>query len=63
MVVELKFDGSITDFEKAMCAMDDEFDFYDNLFYELDYGGAGSVHHTEFGDIEIKAKEVSEDDV
>ena len=63
MTVELKFNGSITDFERAICAMDDQFDFYDNLFYELDYGGAGSVHHTEFGDIEINIKEVPKDDI
>lgn len=57
MTVELQFNGSITDFERAICAMDDQFDFYDSLFWELDYGGAGSCHLTEFGEIKIKVKE------
>lgn len=51
--VILDFDGTLTDFQRAICAMDDEFDFYDSLFWEMDYGGIGTTHNTPFGDIGI----------
>lgn len=57
MIIELKFNGTIRDFENAICCMDNDFDFYDTLFWALDYGGARSSHLTEFGEIEIKVKE------
>ena len=51
--VTLDFDGTLTDFQNAICTIDNEFDFFDSLFWEMDYGGAGSKHSTEFGDIGI----------
>lgn len=41
--VILQFDGDITEFEKRIGSMDDEFDFYDSLYYQLDYGAKGEV--------------------
>lgn len=45
MKVILEYDGSVADFENEICKMDDSFDFYDSLFYELDYGDKQGSYH------------------
>lgn len=51
--ITLKFDGNITDFQKAFDSMDDSFDIRDNIFYIMDYNEKAGIHITEFGDIKI----------
>lgn len=57
MRVILEFNGDVKGFEDAICEQDDEFNFYDSLFWELDYGGSGSFHRTKHGDIKIKVED------
>ena len=57
MRVILEFNGDVKGFEDAICEQDDEFNFYDSLFWELDYGGSGSFHRTKYGDIKIRVED------
>lgn len=58
--VELIFDGSQEDFETALGSMDEHFDLYDSIIYQLDYAERGDtgIHRTEVGDIKIIATEM-----
>lgn len=59
MRVILEFEGNDIDrFEKAISETDENFDFYDNLFWELDYGDGESKHCSKYGDITIKTEGV-----
>lgn len=51
-----EFDGDSQSFQKAISSKDkdDEFDFIDSIFWEMDYGKGESFHSTEYGDITIK---------
>lgn len=53
MKVILEFDGNEQDFERAFDSMDDQFNINDSVFWEIDYGGEGSNHNTEYGNIHI----------
>lgn len=61
MRVILEFNGDVKGFEDAICEQDDEFNFYDSLFWELDYGGSGSFHRTKHGDIKIMVEDSEKD--
>lgn len=61
MKVILEFNGDVKGFEDAICEQDDEFNFYDSLFWELDYGADGSLHRTKYGDIRIKVEDNEKD--
>lgn len=54
MRITLEFDGSHKDFDRALCAMDENFDIVDSILWELDYGEGESGHKTEYGLITIK---------
>lgn len=49
-----EFDGDSQSFQNAISSKDDEFDFIDSIFWEMDYGEGKSFHSTEYGDITIK---------
>lgn len=53
IVVKLGFDGTEKDFRDAITSNDEYFDFFDNLFFEMDNNDGNAVHHTEYGDINI----------
>lgn len=58
MKVILEFDGTdteaLTNFEKALCERDENFDLVDSILWELDYGEGESKHPTKYGAITIK---------
>ena len=56
MKVISEFDGSEEDFKRAFDSMDNNFNINDSVFWEIDYGEDGSIHHTEYGDIKIKVE-------
>lgn len=60
MKILLEFDGDERNFSRAVCEMDDNFEFYDSLIWCIDYeeeGGKG-MHRTKYGDIKLtKVKE------
>ena len=59
MKIVLEFDGNDIDFKDSIEAKEEEWDFFDSLYWEMDYGnGEGSYHHTAYGDIFIKVEEV-----
>lgn len=49
----LEFDGSVRDFQKALCLPDEDFDLLDNIFYLMDYGNNIDYHSTRYGTIKI----------
>ena len=54
IVLKLKFDGDKTQFKKALLEEDDDFDFFDDLFYMLDYEpNEKNYHHSKYGVIEM----------
>lgn len=56
MKVILEFEGNDIDFKDAIEAKEEDWDFFDSLYWEMDYGGEGSIHHTEYGDIFIRVQ-------
>jgi len=58
MKVVLEFEGtdleSLKNFERALCAKDENFELIDSILWELDYGEGESIHRTPFGDITIR---------
>lgn len=49
-----EFDGDYQSFQNTISSKDDEFDLFDSIFWEMDYGEGESFHSTEYGDIKIK---------
>lgn len=58
----LDFNGTTQDFQNAIDSIDDQFNFIDSLFWEMDYGEGESHHHTQYGDITIKYMEIQEEE-
>ena len=58
MRVILECDGDREMFQDIFCAMDDEFNINDNIFYTMDYEpNEKGVHCTKYGTITIKIEE------
>ena len=63
MKVIMEFNGTVKDFQDAMCAMDEEFDLFDSIFYMMDYepdDDEVNVHRTEFGTIQLRVEDMEE---
>lgn len=59
--VILTYDGNANEFQEAIESMDDEFDFYDSLYYQLDYGAKGEVGTHNGIDIIVEENDWEED--
>ena len=56
MKIALEFNGTPREFSRALCEMDDCFEFLDSLIWVIDYDGdeATNCHSTKYGDIKIR---------
>lgn len=56
MIITLEFDGDARDFARAICEMDDNFEFLDSLIWCIDYEEkkGSSLHRTKYGDIKLR---------
>lgn len=53
--IVLEFNGSDKDFSRAVCEMDNYFEFLDSLIWCIDYEEekGSSLHSTKYGDIKL----------